>query len=320
MVFIGHILGCCYEISSFLGKSGVTLFYVLSAYLITDSYYNKKLIISWNWIRAFYQKRILRIYPSLIVVIAIFVIMGTISVRDAFCALFMCKDVGHLWFLRWLFLFYLIFPLVLYIMRILKKLFFGLLSCGWIGIVGYLIICSAHGKSINTFLWVLPCFMIGMILPAVVHWIENNEKNILNKSYADVYMLVLCICFQILGIAWYKGMEDCASENAKLYLNYFCEFLRFIGAAIIASGMIVAFRECDIIKQIAPKCRCIMCIGKYSYSIYLVHYFVIQFICGWGNLIGGRALASLYVVAIMLMTGMLSHLLYTYVERRFESR
>lgn len=321
MVFGGHCLDWCWEIPAFLDKSGVALFFVLSSYLLTESYcYKKKTVISWNWIKEFYKKRILRVYPPLIVVLIMFVIMGTVSIRDAIFALFMCKDVIHLWFLRYLLLFYFLFPFILFLMSILKKFFFVLLSCGWLGIVGYLIICSAKGKSAHFVLYIVACFLIGMILPVVLHRIETHAKNLLNKSCMDVYMIVLFICFQILGFVWCKGMGGCASENVKWYLNNFYDFMRVIGASLVTSGMIVTFRECHIIKSIAPRCKLLMCIGKYSYSIYLVHCFVIIFICGWGAVIGGRELGTLYFLAIVLMTGMLSHILYTYVERKFESR
>ena len=180
--------------------------------------------------------------------------------------------------------------------------------------------CSAKGESAHFILYILACFLMGMVLPAVLHWIDNHAKNLLNKSYMDVYMVVMFICFQILGFVWCKGMGDCASENVKLYLHNFYNFMRVTGASLVTSGMIVTFSECHIIKSIAPRCKLLMCIGKYSYSIYLVHCFVIIFICGWGAVIGGRELGTLYFLAIVLMTGMLSHILYTYVERKFESR
>lgn len=139
MVFFHHAprLGGPFNSFSYYGWAGVDLFFVLSAYLLFRNFlieFGKKGSID---ISRFYLRRVLRIYPLLLVyVVAMFLIFGPHphhpdwQLRGAGLLLFADNiiawwrgytgsifAVGHLWTLSFEFQFYLFLPLVFFAYR-----------------------------------------------------------------------------------------------------------------------------------------------------------------------------------------------------------
>jgi peptidoglycan/LPS O-acetylase OafA/YrhL len=111
------------------GRIYVWLFYVLSGYVISKSFHERKYLLQWSSVRMFYWRRLIRILP--VFYCAYFVtwyLFGTSSIwnintiRDLlFLHYWFNLDLfGHAWFLGPLVQFYILFPLIFFLIEKLK--------------------------------------------------------------------------------------------------------------------------------------------------------------------------------------------------------
>lgn len=113
------------------GKIGVFLFFVLSAFLLTDQIlkrYNKESIFSREHIMRYAKRRFLRIYPLYTFFILVLLISATVLSKPAFDEfndfdilkfvkhIFLIESDGHLWTITTEFKFYIVLPFLCYLL------------------------------------------------------------------------------------------------------------------------------------------------------------------------------------------------------------
>ena len=119
LVIIAHVLSSMPYIGinvARTGKIGVWLFFILSAFLLTIQWLDKKEVKKGEVIK-FYIKRFFRIFPCYIVVlITAFLIKYIPNIETLIKHIFLLEGMGHFWTIPVEFMFYLIIPLIIYIM------------------------------------------------------------------------------------------------------------------------------------------------------------------------------------------------------------
>ena len=132
-------------IDRFFAISGFLGFFMLSGFVLTHRHINERKLHYFE----FLKKRILRIFPLYYIAIILFILLGNeISLRDLILHIlglqslfYGVKTLPALWFVGTIFEFYLIFPILL---RLLKKRelyfwFFCIMLC-----VGFIVPCLFH--------------------------------------------------------------------------------------------------------------------------------------------------------------------------------
>lgn len=122
MVFASHALDVLFECGSFLGKSGVAMLFILSAYLMCELYYWNEQKVYFTWIINFYKKRFIRIFPPLFFTCIIAVLTKFMTCHTAMRQCLMIEKYRHFWVLPIEMGFYLIFPAVLLFKKKTKKI------------------------------------------------------------------------------------------------------------------------------------------------------------------------------------------------------
>jgi len=123
LVIAGHILMFSHHFANEFGSLGVMLFFVLSGFLITSLLINERDHSGDIDVRAFYQRRLLRLGPALAVFLTAVALLAfarlIVDVRpyELFCCVFYVRNIfgrsdslGHLWSLSLEEQFYLFWP------------------------------------------------------------------------------------------------------------------------------------------------------------------------------------------------------------------
>ena len=131
MVVFSHTLNIPSINLSYVGILGNVLFFFISGYLI---YYNNSTISSKHDILRFYKKRVLRIYPLYIIAVLFWVLIYTVILSSADYSIaeivlsilglqmvagpvWISTDPVILWFIGMILIFYLLYPVILYISK-----------------------------------------------------------------------------------------------------------------------------------------------------------------------------------------------------------
>lgn len=276
----------------FLGGAGVTLFFVLSGYLITgillrsrnisDSKNESKFIA----VKQFYIRRTLRIFPIYYFTIFVFAYLNLTFAREYFSwyatystnflLYFRQEWIGyfsHLWTLAVEEQFYIMWPFV--ILFIPKKyLLKSIYAIILIGPVFRIIMYLIDGSTNNTFQSLLTpsnmdCFGIGALLAYFrLYKIESLEFNTaFSKVIAASTVVIMALLIYFGG---YIG------DNFSFGVNIFVQVL-FKTALIIFSIFLIAKASIGFtgIWKTVFENKSLLYIGKISYGIYLFHPFCI---------------------------------------------
>ena len=158
------------------GKINVCLFFVLSGYLFGISKLDKDINLKKD-VYDFYVNKFLRIVPCFLVTIIVAILLNVIDSRTAFDSLTMKSVYGHLWYIPVILGFYLIAPLLGFLIS--KKVpnickIVGLLT---IGIVFAIVFPYTQCVENSIKFWYyLPVFIMGMVLVVLNNVICNKLK------------------------------------------------------------------------------------------------------------------------------------------------
>jgi len=313
--------------SSFLGESGVTIFFVLSGFLITYLLMTEKKHSSIN-IKSFYIRRVLRIWPLyyLIVIIGFFVVpyLDFLSVPDytsdmgqygnrlllysgllanvAFVYLPTVAYANILWSVAVEEQFYLVWP---HIVKYSKKLFRIILLL----VIVYMLIKILSSllfsdSKINTLIY--RTRFSSMMIGGIGAYLVFKQHHLLNILYNRFTQVITIIIFIIL-------LAD------GLHIEYFnlihAEFFSIVVCCLILN---IATNKDSLIKL---ETRLLNYFGKISYGLYVYHLFavvlVIKFlpvIFGFANL-SGLIEYPVTILTILLLTTLVSHISYNYFEK-----
>ena len=264
---------------SILGQTGVSLFFVLSGFLITRILLSTK--DNKNYFYNFYIKRSLRIFPLyyafLIIYYYIFPIIAKSNFIDFnqqiyywvylqdFAQTFKWKNLfgpGHFWSLAVEEHFYLFWPLLIYFFN-KKKIFISIIVLIVVSIL-VRIVLTYNGYEVFYFTF---SRMDELAVGALLAILELN-KRLINKNSYKFIILLFIVLLPTLAIFILNN----ASGNSSLQIIKFI-LLSFAYFSLI--GFVITSNDNNIIKRIL-KLKAFSYTGKISYGLYVYHP-----ICFW---------------------------------------
>ncbi|MCU5771591.1 acyltransferase [Erwiniaceae bacterium BAC15a-03b] len=295
------------------GYAGVDVFFVISGYLMHEILSKKEITISSTI--DFYQRRVKRIYPALLVmVIAYALVMVAISppsvVREAFkevaaalvfaSNLYFWKETSgyfssnsdayfllHTWSLGVEFQFYLMFPIVLWFIQKLKfSKQFILLAVSLISLALCLMIAEGHPKP-NFYL--LPFRAWELFIGAFASSLKFSNPY---KKPTELISVAAIVAFFVFA------------QETPVWPNYTTLIPTFFTALILHANVNN--------ERVLLKNTLFQKIGLWSYSIYLFHWPIVSIF--YVQNIEYTLVNQIIGIILSVLLGFLS---YTLVERRF---
>lgn len=269
------------------GPLGVTLFFVLSGFLITRILLQSRAKHEGKpgglraYLTKFYIRRTLRIFPVYYASIFVLYLLNVPPVRDtlAWCLLYATNIyialnqhwmgvIDHFWSLAVEEQYYIIFPLFLFFVphRYLLTSFFGMIGlsialrlyfhlAGYEWMVGYV---------------TMPACLDSFGLGSLLAWLLLRHEQLFKKIFSNSSFILLGLISWVAVVYWSKTYDEIhnVANNVweRFFGSVFCFFL--IGKAIVGfEGGIKWFLENKISNYL----------GKISYGLYVYHNFVFNF-------------------------------------------
>ena len=265
--------------TSVFGQTGVTLFFVLSGFLITRILIATKK--NSNYFSSFYIRRALRIFPLyyFVLVCLYFVVpfvTGSVFVPlqkqvsfwtylQNFAISFRWNQIGpnHFWSLAIEEQFYLFWPLTVYLLSLKRLKQFIFVICGFVLLLRVVLVLKGYDVFYNTFTRI-----DALAIGAYLSIIELKEG--LNKNHSRKYLIGLIFLFSPLFLLWTLtgGVGNIYIQICKdslLALAYFC----LIGYSLSISANSI-FKKILLIKPLNFT-------GRISYGLYVYHPFCFHF-------------------------------------------
>lgn len=281
------------------GFIGVVIFFVLSGYLITDS--SEKSWAQDNFaVGAFYKRRLTRLYPKLVVVLAITVAFMTLfdpkllgGMRSELASVVLgynnwwqiaknssyferlnnSSPFTHLWYLAIELQFYLVWPLVYKAVRSVNSKvlnYIAVLTVGVLALASWGWMCYSYDplKDPTRVYYGTDTRIFSVLLGVWLRLMQSlTGHRILSRLGVNLSRFVVFISTAgLLGMMWIVD----AQNPLTYYLYLFLASLLFLIILWGAACPQLAVGRCF---QIPP----LVWLGKLSYEIYLVHYPVMLF-------------------------------------------
>lgn len=257
------------------GVEGVNLFFCISGFLITSILLNTKesqTVPVWDKLRIFYARRFLRIFPLYYLVIFSLLLISVpyrpffkydffyvSNIYYAFLGDFPASPAPHFWSLAMEEQFYLVWPILLYLIPAKKELPVMVVVFFASVLMSYLLISRGFAFAGDRTFGSTAFLSIGGILASVRHTFKERIKWIFPFFY-------LCLSTYVLQqlLFFYKGIAP----------SLFLHFLFKLAFAISIVGVFVEGWSSSIIQYIVEN-RVVLYLGKISYGLYVYHLLMI---------------------------------------------
>ncbi len=314
LVFYGHALG-----HTRVGALGVPVFFLLSAYLITELLLRELDRTGSVEIESFYMRRVLRIWPLYFAVLAAGFCVAHALEKQGFSFyamvsyLFLCGNwycglhgylplgLGGLWSISVEEQFYLIWPTVVRLIRRNGLLWFS--ATLWATSQIAIVFLCLQGKAVNPTIWTnslsqFQYFAIGSTVSVLLN------RTVPRMTMALRVLVVLCglgvfICAD-------RVFDTTGYGAASLRNTYPGYFLVGFGASLIFFGFLGA--------RVAAWMSPIVYLGKISYGLYVFHQIIILIVSKIPVGSFERPIHAAIALAITIFTAALS---YRYFESPF---
>lgn len=252
-----------------LSRVAVPLFVVLSGYGLQMGYQHKTLRIA-----EFFKKRVLKLLPLYILWSTIFWLIfffipawrPTPEMKPFFLQFILGNADYHLYFVPMIFQLYLLFPLLLPLVK--KFPWLALASAGIFQVLLYVVITDYSFSQLGNsffqsdqkqyywfFSWIF-YFILGMVLPRLLVWIKQHR--------IAQWLLMAMVCLT----GWWVVYSAYSSINSGTDPLMALRFTRIEVLAYAGSMSVAAFYW---LSQHNKFFRPILFLGEHSYSIYLSH-------------------------------------------------
>lgn len=339
LVFFFHIYGISLaenkpEVSFFMGyiaggNTGVTLFFVLSGFLLSLPFIKGLGLGKHPSIRDYFVSRFLRIIPLyyLIVIISILVSGKTAAGLSALAFNYIGFEIFPYsvvwWTLSTEVQFYLLLPVVMYMLR-------G--RVGVILLISLIIVWALwyYHTNLNidtnsarpmemlktkSVFGRLPAFLFG-ILTAYAYYFIKKGDSLSSKYWEWLSSLGIVSLVLILGVILQNAASPGSDAETKWHIHHSYE-------AICWSGILLLITTSNPIGKTLLINKPLALLGKLSYSIYLVHVPIIFYIVYpirqsiGSDIYPGSDLFYLATSLSMLATVLVSFFTYQLIERPF---
>lgn len=248
------------------GKIGVWLFFILSGFWMYYPYCVQQKTFDMNDTLAFYIKRIFRIYPMYMVVLTVCIFLGYIDKMQFVKHLLLLQGWGHFWAIPVEMKFYLIAPVILFVFTRIKAKHSVILSAVMAIILAVRFPFTTYNENSICLFWYLPVFLLGMCTAYLYVHMKRRKNRIFDVVAGCLSICLIMIIPGVRELIW-KIEPDGYLQNKYL----------FIGT--IWSIMIICIVNSRYIHSVLEEAKILQWIGKISYSIYLIHFVVLQCIC-----------------------------------------
>lgn len=250
-----------------IGKVGVWVFFVLSAFLLT-THLCRDFETTTSRISSLLQylvHRAFRIYPLYILVLIVHMVLGDISKMELLKHLLLVQGWGELWAIPVEFQYYFVIPFIAFSSLYLTRRGVILVLLGFL--TAALFYClkqpaSVFSNELNIFPKLAP-FLFGSMLALLLY-----KKATLESRHLSSLISLVSILGLLVTTVLYRDL-------ANGYLsNMLAPWLSIaIGASVV--GLIFAALQPGLIGSLLGA-RPLVFLGEISFSIYLLHMFIIR--------------------------------------------
>lgn len=284
------------------GKIGVWLFFVLSAFLLTNTFLQKG--FGMHNIGSYVLGRVIRILPLYILTLLVYSAFGYFTLQDAYTIFKLNSPWGHLWTIAVEFKFYFLLPFIAFILIGLKRSF------------GNIVMLLAAVIMIAIQQWCYPYYdvkpsstdMVGYIsafIPGMCCAVLLSGQQLKNNVMSDV----ICFCVLagiLLSIPQMREIflgipNDGYLLNKHVHFSFAWAVLVYF--ALSSSGNINRIFSSRVLRQL----------GKWSFSIYLFHWLIYTQLTK--HFIGSYLWATLALCFAVLTGGVVYFLIEKPIER-----
>lgn len=308
IVLLGH--GCGFFIPQSIpylagtGKIGVWLFFVLSAFLLTNKFISTG--FTQHALIRYIAGRTIRILPISLLAVITYFIAGYLPAQDLPGVLTMQSGYDHLWTIPVEYKFYFILPVIAYIALYLWKNFslpIALVALSGL-MTAILIYYPPSEITTNTIEtgWYIPCFLFGIVISLLVD--RFSHLNISAGSRSVTVLLLLSLL--ILMVPAFSNLLAGTVFIDNLPTRYVQ--IAAIWAAIIF--LTVSGKSCA---NTLFSCLPLRLLGKYSFSVYLFHVLIMKSIAHISR--DSYALFFISIMASCIAGGVIFHLIESPVEK-----
>jgi peptidoglycan/LPS O-acetylase OafA/YrhL len=267
------------------GGVGVWIFFVLSGYLLAIPFVNNiSNITNKKNVYNYYIRRLKRIIPMYYITVLLYLIFnpnfigGKIQIVKHLTFL---QANGHFWSTQQEMCFYLVLPIIFYLVFLINRIFHA--SKAIISVVLFIVgvilykILPANvfyliGNGVHQ-RFCISIFLFGIATCFFVHSdVLNKYKNKIFYITLDVISILILILFFITA-KYYKELFG-VFENVNYFSWEYPLFFALMSSILILNLIINTEGIIARLFSIKP----IRYIGKISYSMYLLHYFLLGFI------------------------------------------
>ncbi len=249
-------------------KIGVWLFFVLSAFLLTRQLLSRP--FSFSTLVDYALSRILRIFPAYVVAVFLYYTLGGLGInshQDLASALLLQKGFGHLWTIPVEMKFYVVLPIICLLFAILSRFFSFFLFCA--------VACSLIFTVAALYPWwetpentlQLGYYAGVFIMGSLAAWLHGSkEYKLVSRVYCNllsIAILLVVVFIVVLSKAGVFGDPDNFLMDKQIMFGFLFSCLSFF---VIGRKTAVS-RLFDM--------QWLSAIGRWSYSIYLFHWFFV---------------------------------------------
>lgn len=291
-------------------KIGVWLFFVLSAFLLTYKFSRSGFSVP--ILSQYFVGRIIRILPLYFIFVIFYWLFGTANINDindVRKSVLMSGAYAHLWTVPVEFKYYLLLPAISWVLIATNQRFgmtVALLSGLALLVLQQLVWPYWLSPRVTTETrWYLSCFTAGSIAAVCIDSLRLKiSPNIrLFVCFFLGFAILLSAFLMIFRV--FSGLESTYLVDKFLYFS-----IAFAGLVLVCvDGQGVAG---GLIKN-----KYISAVGRWSFSIYLGHWFIVMKLSHYFE---GSYIAACLSVALSLLAG---YLIYAYIEvpiERFRHR
>lgn len=257
--------GSTYIALAGMGKVGVWLFFVLSAFLLTTKFEQNGFDVF--QIFSYVLGRFLRIIPTFVVVVLLYLKFGTAGIDtldDAKSAILLRQGYAHLWTIPVEFKFYALLPVIAFSMVRVKML------VGQAGVLALAVVLIGvqqyfwpywltQENSIETH-WYLSSFTIGCYFAVSINFYRKFISPDVATSISIFIVMLMVLASPIMRNMLFGMPMDKWLQNKFVYLSFLWGV--FIIALADGKGLLGSVMKSTAMKKI----------GAWSFSLYLVHW------------------------------------------------
>lgn len=323
LVIFSHFFSYESNISKlYLGKFGVTVFFVLSGFLITSLLLKEKFNTKIINLKQFYLRRIFRILPLIFIYIFILMLLNSffslgISNYSFLNSIFFIRNfpfkitndwyTGHLWSLSVEEQYYLLFPF--FLVRLKEKKYLKLIFIILIimPIIYYFIHNNIGIFNYNKLIRGLSWFFIIIISPGTLSILIGSAFSILYYKYENKFKLL--IRFKILSLLLFIIALIIHILCTLKYFNY--DLFGTLINIMLAMVIILNLNENNYFSKVLNN-NYLEKIGLLSYSLYIwQQLFTIK--QAWWSIFPLEISICINLILLILT----SYISYNYIEKKF---